>query len=301
MLGAIAWAAIATRTVGVVLPGVLLLYDAVQQRRLRRSTLVTVAVTGLMLLVQKLAMGIDTSYADQLAFEPGRIAGHVRRYAMALQDLWSGVLPPIADKLLLVPVVGVALVGFRECLRQPTLLEVFTPAYVAVICLWPSFQDTRFLLPVVPAMALYAGAGFVALKRRSPGVQTAAISLVVVLGVVYALDLAAREPGPVRGGPDTPAARACFAFIREQTPPGAVLLFRKPRAMALYTGRHVSAFPLEPARLWSYAQEIGAGFLVTGPVDRDWLRVLVTQASNHLTLIYRNEAFGVYRIENSGG
>ena len=113
----------------------------------------------------------------------------------------------------------------------------------------------------------------------------------------------AADFGPLKGGIETPAARELFEFVRTHTEPADVCVFFKPRALALYTGRRSSAFPLgrDEEELWQYADSIGAKFIIVrldsaDRTDDDQTSEMTARfAARDVEEMFDNSTFRVYR------
>jgi len=112
-------------------------------------------------------------------------------------------------------------------------------------------------------------------------------------------------------GVGTPSAKAMFAAVSRLTEPGAVILFQKPRALALFTDRQATGVQEAPApELLSYMRRLGATYIILGPDDRvflhqEALRNLIDSFPGEFVTIYRNSEFAMVRAREpsrpSGG
>jgi hypothetical protein len=251
--------ACATRVVGVVLPVALLARDLWVLGKPARTTLLAVAVTALLAGAQALALPPGGDYAAMLALYlaqpgalPGVVAGHACAYAAMLVQLWQGLGIPAAGVVLAMVSAAAALAGYgivcvRARGRGVTLLECFVPLYLAAVLVWPVPQDLRFLLPLVPAFFYYAAVALRSVagigKLRWPAYGLAG----VLVGTALAgsvMEIAAAPRGAFVDGATGPAAEELRAFIRGHIPPEALLTGSKPRALALFTGRPATPYPV---------------------------------------------------------
>ena len=84
-----------------------------------------------------------------------------------------------------------------------------------------------------------------------------------------------------------------------------MIVFRKPRALALYTGRRASVYHVTgDNELWAYLRQIQATHIVvsTGPFgeppdDASFLGPFVSRHSQKLDQVYTNHRFNVYRVK----
>jgi hypothetical protein len=206
-------------------------------------------------------------------------------------------------------VCGLAAIGFIARLaRRVTVLEIFPVLYLIAVIIWPSTQQgSRLLIPVVPFLLFFAFAGMQFLGRRAghlPRALVAALMVVIVLAT-YSSAYASADFGPIPSGVTRPDAIRFFRFIDTHTPRDAIFIFRKPRALALFTDRSASVF--EPAgdasQNWAYFQQIHAGYLALAPEDRSrgvMGRVVATYRAD-LVEIYQADSFRIYRIVGAPG
>src|SRR5262249_8874204 len=133
-----------------------------------------------------------------------------------------------------IPFVAVVLSGYVACLRnRVTARECYVPLYLAAILAWPMGGSTpRFLLPLLPFVALYLAVGVFRLSSlvgpawgRRAAFATGAAAL-LAFGALYARHLGIELPGVCQ-----PEARQLFGFVRDETPRDAVIVFSKPRAL----------------------------------------------------------------------
>lgn len=313
LLAFMIFAAASVRTVGIVLLAALLVTDLVQARRLRRGTAGVGLLAGAALVAEKAIMGGERSYLDQLTPGLARVvASNVREYAGALTTLWSADLWLRADKVLAIVLILLAAKGAMSRWRSITNHDAFTALYLGVILLWPSNQGGRFLVPLVPALALYVATALRDLVERAPILGLVRSGLVAVLLAFFALGHARAARGLLREGIGDPRFLQCTAFLAETSPANARVVFRKPRLLSLLSGRASSAYAIDQSQdgFWSYFTTLGATHLV---VDNTWtspdfdhkakeyLRVVVAGRRDRLRVVFDNGAFQVYEISGVGG
>jgi hypothetical protein len=106
-----------------------------------------------------------------------------------------------------------------------------------------------------------------------------------------------------------PTSQELFHAVPQHTQPEDVLIFIKPRALALLTDRRCAAYhPVQTdEELWAYLRQIQARFLVVvrrpeamqgaeKPEIIQWLADFVARYSHRLQLVWTNEDFALYRI-----
>lgn len=272
-IGLAAWLAYGTRTVGLMLLVAMLVHLALRHgRRIPLYAWVATGTFAVMAGVQGAVVPGGSGYTDQLALvTPRLIANNAWRYLRSLEGLTVNGYVSTAGTILLVVVTALALIGYATKLprERRTVVEVLVPLYVAAIAAWPAFQSLRFLIVLLPFYALYALLGAVWLGEQL-GVRRVAVAMLgLVVGLSYLGVYVRLTYEPVADGPTTPAAQDAFDWVRENTDPTDLLLFLRPKALALYTGRRSATIGLgwDEQRIADYAGKVGARYLVDGPVD----------------------------------
>jgi hypothetical protein len=318
LAGLAVYLACGTRAAGVVLLPCVFLADVFAEtgrpggRRWRLPGLASLAVLGVFaacVLTQRALLMLDGSYADQVAagtFAPLRnllsLAGG------ADEVLGSGAQRPLRLAILL-PIGAVALAGYVACLRRRlTARELFGPLSLALVILWPPGRPEgatpRYLLPVLPLVFLYLGHGIFQLANRLGPTwgRRVSVGVAVVVLAGYGALYTRAEFGPLRHGISRAETQELFAHIREKTPAEAVVIFSKPRALALYTGRRSSVVqrpPASDADLWAQLERMNATHFVVSrpfPETDDFLQEFADRQGGRLEEVFRNRHFTVYRV-----
>jgi hypothetical protein len=201
---------------------------------------------------------------------------------------------------------GLGLVGLLDRARQGvTCREVFMVVYLGAILVWPCTESTqRLLLPLAPLCLVYVCHGLRRLGAWRGAAWKWLPGAVLAAGVLafYAWQYTRADFGSLHDGIGKMESVALFDYVRRQTPPEAVILFQKPRAMALLTGRRSSALhvPRDDEEAWRYLCRIGATHVVA---DRDLfsrgpsvVRSLARRWPDRLQEVYRNQDFTVYVV-----
>ena len=109
-----------------------------------------------------------------------------------------------------------------------------------MLIFWPSQQGIRFVLPVMPFLVRYMIIGLGMLRidnARTRNMIAVAFGLLVLVQYLPPIAKMAARSTVVIEGPQEKESVEAFTFIKSNTPENAVIVFRKPRALALYTGR----------------------------------------------------------------
>ena len=276
LLGLCLFTAHAIRGVGIVLIPALIIHHALQLRGPEarpRAWLVRILPYGVFLLLrllQDLVLpdGAENHYQYLDHVTAGSLAANAWYYlklmgsfVLPLQGMDSPWVLAAAALVLLPCLVGVAR-GGREALPLMGYLGLFLLVQVA----WPVRQGARFLLPVMPLMLLLFWRGLAAIPCRRPALPAWILSALLLLGTVgQSAYITHHVSGRETNQAHTPEMRRIYRFIRDRTPPAALLAFSKPRVARLFTGRN--AVRISPAQ---------------ARAARDVLLVLVKAGSNPL-------------------
>lgn len=99
-------------------------------------------------------------------------------------------------------------------------------------------------------------------------------------------------------GPYSAAATEMFTFIRDHADTGDVVVFRKPRVMALMTG-------LKSVRLTKehdFERVSGIRYMVfdqmnpAGQLSSDYVKQLFMNKNKSVSLVFENNQFAVYKL-----
>ncbi len=312
-LGA-ALAAFLIRTAGLPLLLAVLAFHALRRewRRLAVSAALVAVVAGGWIVYGQMVGG-SQGYLNELLmrnpYDPSAgtvgLAGLVERGAVNLWTYVSAVLPGALTgrrlqgdaggtltTLLGLAVTGLALAGWLARGRERIgLAELFTFLYVGLIAVWPDvWTDRRFLLPVLPLLLLYAvGAVERAGTRWNlPGRGALVVGTAALLTLPALHSAGTRAPERVRclqayadGSPCVAAPWASFIdaarWSRDNLPPGAIVVNRKPRIFFWLSGRQgrVYRFTDEPDLLMDDLEAADADFVVIDQVSGTTARYLV--------------------------
>lgn len=301
-------AAVATRSVGLVLPVALVMAARGRRGKNRRFVIVACAVVFAMLVLQNQFMHQDAAYLDQVlpfVFDPAFLLDMVRAtlsgWTSGWVSMWSSSAGPIPSQGVAALMLLLAVGGFvlRVRRRGWAIHEVFTLLYLGVVLLWPMARDPRFLIPILPMGVAYALVAVRLLGRRvTPHRLRTGLARAMAVGLILHVGSGAWTVVRTAPGPDiTDAdARHWFAFLRAHTDRDDVLIAAKPRVVALMTARRCAAL-VPPTDFGRHVAETGARYVVLAglPEERIASATLAAEAGRW-TLTYAEGPFAVYRI-----
>ena len=269
LAGFLAGAAALARSLGITVVAAVPLSLVLARRP--RAALVALGVSALWLVpwlawVARHRGGVDPAlvagygtYGDLMA-QAGWSAFSPANVGDLLRPIGAVALAPFRGWLRLflgVPALALVAAGFGPLLRRAAALGWTLLAYGAVVLVWPYGPD-RFVWAAWPllAVAFFAGALQVAERARSAAPPVRAVGRWAVAATVVAV-VAGYAFYQVRGyvrGDATGLGRGISAtvsellpWVRDQTPPDAVVAGEDEALLWLYTGRRAV-----PSYVWRY-------------------------------------------------
>ena len=311
LAGTAAYVSYATRALAIALIPSFIAYELCRHRRITSNAAVACAALAALAALQHLFWLHDASYFNVLSNPVIAAQQNAPAYLRSLSDLWENGHSSAVRKAAFLGGGFLAAFGYVTSLRTSvTVFHLFPPLYLAPVLLWPAFQGTRLMIPLVPFYFYYCllGASRIdgAAERRW-GRKNAVLGMFLAVALIsYAGRYSTLEFGPLPHGIEKRESRELVEFVKARTGPEDVLVFSRPRALALLTRRRVSGgySPADPCQLWQYVSRIGASYVITGherdPFNADAtdLRGFVSRFPNSFRPVMANEDVAVYRIEH---
>lgn len=309
---ALMYAAYVTRTLGIMLIPSVLAYDLVRYRRITRWSVLTGAALFVLILAKGYFLHSDTGYLDEYRnVGLGVFAENAYNYGTRLASFWhNGYFKPLAVALFVV-MAFFAAVGYVSSLRRRiTLFEIFPVLYLMAVLAFPGYQGMRYLGPIMPFFVLFAFRGlqhqFLTERPRLGRAVWTGLAVVIIGSYVSAYTALKLD---IREGIAKPESVALFDYVREQTGEDDVIVFVKPRVMALLTDRRSTTFhtPDDDQELWRYFGQVDATHLVCVVNDRAfhnsedpqrlaWMRGFIGRNAGRLVCVFENADFRIYEI-----
>jgi len=304
VVGLLCYAAVATRTVGIVLLPALLIADIARVRRLSPYA-VGFSVTALSLIgLQEALLGNVRAYSSLTTWGGlEQMADSVVRNARFLTGILFGDLPPAVQRVAMTTATAAASYGVLLLLRRRWYSTVlFITGYTAMLLLWPNTSGPRLLLPhfalglIFGSVALWPGDG------RHHWRKAIAAALVALCVTSYAVRYRGSTLAPLPDSFDRPEHAELVAFVHRETSPNDVFISIAPRTFALLTRRTASIYDrrLSLENQWRYFASIRASYVVarrgSGERDAAYLSRVIRTYREHLKLEFSNAAYEVYHI-----
>lgn len=331
LAGMTAYLAYATRSIGGGMVAAILVHDLLHRRRLLIDTVPILVVFALGYVTQTHLMHVQPDYVDydlSLKLPSAElILNKAILYAASLRNFLPR--PDKIDNIFAVIFLLLILFGFfaqlirdveRKNIGNPRSLlsglvsairlqELFIAGYLLTFLVLPFPARGRYLFPLLPLLVFYAAAGLMAVCRLvvgSPqrwGKVACGIVAVYYLGF-YAVVMA--EGKPIVHGPHVPQSVEMIDFVRTELPEDAIVIFRKPRVMALFGEKASAIWPRSSGKAnaesaWNYFAKIGATHLVvakegSGLSHANYLRYDLLPSVDYLTPVFNNDHFTIYRV-----
>jgi hypothetical protein len=165
-------------------------------------------------------------------------------YGKTLSYVWENGFSKGFQIVFALAFTAAAALGYLKSLWQERgTKEFYLLAYVVVLLAWNSEIGLRGLLPVLPLYFFYGVRECSRLLEgtRLPVRVIAAGALVGIVAVSYAGKIRHEATLPAEPNVADADAAAMFEYVRGHSSPADVLVFSKPRSLALFTGRRVAA------------------------------------------------------------
>ena len=312
--GLVFYLAYGTRSLGLLLAPCLLLFDLIHRRKLlpsRFASVVTVVTVSLALVQSRLLNSergyyehLATSFHDSLDAWLNYISGNVFGYGIALAEIWDNGSNRPARLALVAVMTVLMMIGYLARVRKDlNYSELFVAVYLIIVSIVPMDGGGRYLIPLIPFFMLYAWEGLQALPVRNRVRNAVVVALGIAILGSYAAKYAKLDLKTFPDGITKAEAVEFFDYVKQRTRPSDVFVFTKPRALALFTDRKSSFYPLHlnDKGLWDYFQRINATHIVLGPKgispeEQEFLTAFVGKYPASLREEFANADFVSYRI-----
>ena len=191
--------------------------------------------------------------------------------------------------------------GFMRCMTiKRGFNDYLVIGYMAILMCWPSQQGIRFVLPVMPFLVRYMIIGLGMLRidnARTRNMLAVAFGLLILVQYLPPIAKMVARSTAVVEGPQEKESVEAFAFIKSNTPENALIVFRKPRALALYTGRNCWAN--EQTEDFTYLENrfdaVGARYiLVNATVSDETIKNYIAARKDKVRLVWENPKFKLF-------
>ncbi len=312
LAGLIMYACIGLRSIGLVLLPAVIFAEWSASRKFPATALAMSFIAGLLIVAQSMILPTNSQYLGMFVLDPGIWLRNFGSYAFGLLVIWNMNWGLVGSGLVMAVIFFFFLIGFWTQLKtKPTLTDYFFVAYFLALVIWPFFQGIRFLLPLLFLSVFYIFRGIEKVSQRLNhpiGTKFMLIFPSILLLAGYASNFRMVSYAPQDIGVESTDAKALFLEIRQKTSDNDVLIFFKPRALALFTDRKASGFAVytEDSRFLWWIDQIEAKYLIAELFESEYnfrdgqLEFYADQfARRHperFQLVYTNPSFNIYAI-----
>ncbi len=200
--------------------------------------------------------------------------------------------------------LSMTVLGFAKRLfRGPEVIDWFFILYVLMLLVFPNNDSAyRLLVPLGFISILYAGTGLktVQLLTEIPAWKKAAsIGIIVLILFMPGIYSISHSQNNILEGPQQKSSVEAFSYISKNVPAEAVVVFAKPRALALYAGCQSMADPFTTDPTQIHLQVIKANatyILVNNKLTNESMKRYSRVMQNRLTKLWENKEFVLYKI-----
>jgi hypothetical protein len=199
--------------------------------------------------------------------------------------------------------LSLILLGFYLRIKKGIeFIDILIIAYMAILYIYPySSAGFRFLVPVAPILLLYSTRGLYFLMTSLQWKKSIIYCLCIIsFFAVYKYEwkIMLDRENIIEPGPQRMDAQAAFDFINAHTEKNARILFKKPRALALYTDRNYFINNPE-GDLQNQLRTHNIGYiLISEEISDNSVKDFVAKNPAELQLIWSNDSFRFYRINH---
>lgn len=195
------------------------------------------------------------------------------------------------------------LIGAWERRRQETIFLLFFGFWMIVHITYPYWQGPRYVFPLLPIFIYFTFQGMKTVINKLPvgyhqAGQKVFYGFWLMLAGIFLFTSSANAYGNLQNnrtmnGPFDPFSREVYDYIKQETPPDSVVIFFKPRVMAIMTD-HPTIMSTECDRMLKgdylvLSRKVGENQQIT-PEQIDTCNLPLNQ-------VLKNNRFVVYKIQ----
>ncbi len=200
--------------------------------------------------------------------------------------------------------LATTLLGFLiRLIKRPEATEWFFVFYIFMLLVFPNNDSAyRLMVPLGFIFLFYAATGLKSIQflqgiaAWKKAVPAGALVLLLFLPGLFSI---ARTGNHTLEGPQQKTAIEAFDFISKNVQAEAVVVFAKPRALALYAGCHSMADPFtnDPTMIHKQVMEANAEYLLLhSKITAAHMQRYAGVMHSRITKIWGNKDFELYRI-----
>ena len=180
--------------------------------------------------------------------------------------------------------------------------DIIILLYLFVIMIYPyRGSGFRFLLPVLPLFMYYLVIGLKSVKlnfRFNNIILTLVLSAFVLIQYISGISNILKHQNRILPGPQEFPSVEAFNFIKENTPEKTIIVFSKPRVLALYTDRRSLSNERNETliKMKNKFDEVGVDFyLIHNEISDDSIKKYINVNNEFIELLWNNKKFYLYK------
>lgn len=244
--------------------------------------------------------GGQSSHLDHLErVSIGRLINHFFYYLILIAEFFSPNESRLAGLPMYLMTLPFFVLGVKKYWRENISFCVYFVLTFALYVIWPHKQGLRFFLPIIPIYVYFFVLGTEIAQKKifklHPTFLPKAIVALFIVASGYVVIQNVTHDESRYDGPYSPAATEMYAYIREHSESTDIVIFRKPRVMALITGLHSARF----AKPEDYEKFEGMRYLVldnhnlSDQLQKDFIEKQLD--AKKLELVFQNDQFKIYQ------
>jgi hypothetical protein len=271
------------------------------RRQLVTDTLAVTVVFGAFWGISRLFFpGGQTSYLALYGdFSIDMLTGNIVSYSQLFMEFFA-TAP--GQALFFGIFVVLFFIGLVARFKADLFFVLYAALYLIMLWSWPEWQGYRFLFPMLPFFIYFAIQGIRTMidrigENQKATIEKGAYAYLLLIAALFAYNAgwnayANLRDGREINGPFDPYSIETYDFIKDHTPFDSVIVFFKPRAMRLMTGRDALAIT-ECERILEgdylvLSKKVGENLQI--PPER------IDECNLPLDKAYENRRFVVYQV-----
>ena len=200
--------------------------------------------------------------------------------------------------------MGFILIGFvKRMMKNPGIMDWFFIFYCIMLLIYPkNTTPFRLMIPLGFIFLFYAATGIKAIKfitETSDWKKAITLSVIIMIAFMPGIISIACAGDKTLEGPQQETSVETFKYIHQNVPAAAIVVFAKPRALALYSGCQSMADPFTTDLVQINNQVINARatyLLIHHELTTESMKQYAGATQNHFTKQWGNKDFTLYKI-----
>jgi hypothetical protein len=305
LLAILIYCAYGTRTIGIALLPALAIADFVKFKKVSRFAITVLVATSVLVVAQTIFLTYPTGYLSAEHISIAIIWRNAVFYAKSLSYFWQNGFSKGVQIAFALLFGALACIGFlRKLSSERGAEQIYLLLYLAILCAWNAEIGLRGLLPVFPIYLAFGLMEFTRIVTRMTPTKrvTLTVGLLFFVGVTYAGKARSLSRQPLEANVGDPSCREMAAYVKGHTEPSDVLIFPKPRGLALLTDRYTASLAPDeaPADSYEFMKSVKARFIVS-PVwaPSAWSDFIAAYPAC-VTEVFQNSEYRMYEVKLNG-